>query len=250
MKLERLSIELTNQCQKACWFCYNHSQPAGATEWQVDEVVRLVTDCSRHGTRAVSFGGGEPLQYHGLFEILDSLKGVSFRSITTNGMLLDDNFEKLTAACPDKVHVSIHFPQNESEVSRVARQVRQLADAGVRSGVNLLVSRSNLPAATRAAQRLYEMQISNDRIVFLPMRGFDTPQPGEVAQVAGNKPFQSMSCLAACARSPRFCSIGWDKSVAWCSYTESRRKLPNLSYNGLVDILRDLPLVFCGGRDE
>ena len=28
-----MSIELTNRCPKACWFCYNHSTPAGETAW-------------------------------------------------------------------------------------------------------------------------------------------------------------------------------------------------------------------------
>ena len=36
MTLDRISIELTNRCAKACWFCYNHSQPAGATQWTVE----------------------------------------------------------------------------------------------------------------------------------------------------------------------------------------------------------------------
>ena len=84
-------------------------------------------------------------------------------------------------------------------------------------------------------------------IVYLPMRGTDTPTPTEVARVAGNGPFQSMSCLAGCARSPRFCSIGWDKSVAWCSYTVSRTPLPELTYRGLEATLPGLGLTFCGG---
>ena len=59
MVIERLSIELTNRCQKGCWFCYNHSQPSGPTEWTVDELIGFVTDCNDNGTRAVSFGGDE-----------------------------------------------------------------------------------------------------------------------------------------------------------------------------------------------
>ncbi len=47
-------------------------------------------------------------------------------------------------------------------------------------------------------------------------------EPQEVAYVAGTDKFQSMSCLTQCGPSPRFVSIGWDKSVAWCSYTSSR----------------------------
>ena len=31
MNPEMISIELTNRCAKACWFCYNLSRPEGAS---------------------------------------------------------------------------------------------------------------------------------------------------------------------------------------------------------------------------
>jgi MoaA/NifB/PqqE/SkfB family radical SAM enzyme len=62
MALELISIELTNRCAKACWFCYNHSLPEGETRWEPAEVVAFVRDCAAHGIQAASFGGGEPLQ--------------------------------------------------------------------------------------------------------------------------------------------------------------------------------------------
>jgi organic radical activating enzyme len=249
--LERISIELTNQCSKACWFCYNTSQPHGPTSWTVEEVARLVRDCAANGVRAVSFGGGEPLQFSGLFDLLALLDGILFRSITTNGQLLDGELlERLCTAHPDKVHVSVHFPNHTTEVDRVIAQVQTLAQRGIKSGVNLLVARSKLAAARIAAQSLHAAGIGNDRIVYLPMRGQDTPTPGEVAAVALGQPFQSMSCLSGCARSPRFASIGWDRKVAWCSYTKSRKALTDLTYLGICRGLFALPLTFCGGTKE
>jgi hypothetical protein len=249
--LDRISIELTNRCTKACWFCYNHSQPLGDTRWAVGEVVEFVRDCAAHGVKAVSFGGGEPLQYAGLFDVLAGLRGVLFRSLTTNGLpLTGPILERLRVAAPDKVHVSIHFPDQPAEVERVVRQVNELTGLGIRSGVNLLVARSQLAAARSAAERLRVAGIGNDRIVYLPMRGRDTPTPAEVVAVAGGDRFQSMSCLAACGKSPRFCSIGWDKTVAWCSYAATRRPLAELTCRGLLAALDRLGLEFCGGDHE
>jgi sulfatase maturation enzyme AslB (radical SAM superfamily) len=249
--LDRLSIELTNRCAKACWFCYNHSQPEGATRWAADEVVAFVSDCAAHGVQAVSFGGGEPLQYEGLFDVLVRLRGTLFRSLTTNGLLLrGELLDRLVEAAPDKVHISIHFPERDGEVRRVVEQVNELAGLGVRSGINFLVARSNLAAAQKAAEFVRQSGIGNDRIVYLPMRVRDTPTPEEVARVAGGGPFQSMSCLMACARSPRFCSIGWDKMVAWCSYTVARAPLREPTFAGLEAALTGLGLEFCGGTDE
>jgi sulfatase maturation enzyme AslB (radical SAM superfamily) len=249
--LERISIELTNQCNKACWFCYNTSQPHGPTSWTVEEVDRLVRDCAVNGVRAVSFGGGEPLQFSGLFDLLTLLDGILFRSITTNGQRLDGELlERLCTARPDKVHISIHFPNHTTEVDRVIAQVQTLAGRGIKSGVNLLVARSKLAAARIAADSLHAAGIGNDRIVYLPMRGQDTPTPSEVAALSLGQPFQSMSCLSGCARSPRFASIAWDRKVAWCSYTKSRRVLPDLTYLGICRALFALPLTFCGGTTE
>ncbi len=148
---------------------------------------------------------------------------------------------------PDKVHVSIHFPQHAAEVSHVIGLVKQLELAGLRSGINFLVDREQLTAATLAAHQVRQAGISNERIVYLPMRGMNTPTPKQVATVAGELPFQSTSCLSACGKSPRFCSISWDRQVAWCSYTQTRAKLTELSYAGLTAALDGLGLEFCGG---
>lgn len=250
--VERISIELTNRCSKACRFCYNESRPSGASTWTVSDVVSFVEDCAGNGVRAVSFGGGEPLEHEGVFDIIDRLRGTIFRSMTTNGLLLsDDRLEALVAAAPDKVHVSIHFPGRRAEVRRVVEQVTKIESRGIRSGVNLLVTRSGLAQAEAAASQLRDAGIGNDRIVYLPMRSSDTPTPAEVARVAGGTArFQSMTCLAGCAKSERFCSIGWDRMVGWCSYTRTRRALSSLSYAALEDALDGLGLEFCGGTNE
>jgi molybdenum cofactor biosynthesis enzyme MoaA len=246
--VERISIEVTNRCAKACWFCYSHSGPDGRTEWTVPELAAFVKDCAAGGVKAVSFGGGEPLELEGIFTLLGELRGVLFRSMTSNGLLLaGEKLEKLVEAAPEKVHLSIHAPERPAEVERVTRQVHELSARGIKSGVNLLVARSGLDAAHRAAEALRAAGIGNERIVYLPMRGQDTPTPEQVAQVAGGRPFQSMSCLRACGPSQRFCSIGWDRTVAWCSYTRSRRPLPELSYRGLEAALCGLGLEHCGG---
>ncbi len=244
--IERLSIELTNRCDKGCGFCYNNSRPGGDTLWTVPDVLALVSDCAAHGVRAVSFGGGEPLQYEGLHELLRRLEGTLFRSVTTNGLMLAerDVFDRLVAARPDKVHLSIHRPGSEAEVGRVIASVRELADAGIASGINLLVAASQLEAAARAARSIREAGIDNRRIVYLPQRGSDTPTPKQVAAVAV-EPFQSMSCLTACGRSPRFFSLSWDRHVAWCSYTATRRPLASLSHAGLMSALTGLGLLNC-----
>lgn len=102
--------------------------------------------------RAASFGGGGPLEYAPIFDVLAELRGTLFRSLTTNRLRLDDaTFARLVRAKPDEAHVSIHFPKRASEVERVIGQVHALERAGIRSGVNP-VEIEELPAdvATKA----------------------------------------------------------------------------------------------------
>ncbi len=245
-RLLRVSLELTNACSKACPFCYNHSAPDGETQWTPDEVVAFVLDCADHGVRAVSFGGGEPLQYPGLYEVLERTRGRLFRSLTSNGLMLDEHLDRLVAAAPEKIHLSIHEPGRAREVDRVAGQVLMLRARGIDTGVNLLVRRSGLESARLARLQLAEAGIGPDRTMFLPMRGADTPTPAELARVAGTSRFQSMTCLLDCGASPRFVSVGWDRQVAWCSYTASRRPLPTLDFQGVLDALATTGLRFCG----
>ncbi len=207
---ELVSIELTNACAKACHFCYNASAPAGQTVWTAGDVVDFVRDCAAAGLKAVSFGGGEPLQFNGLTEILDNLRGVLFRSMTTNGLLLDARtVAALARTGIDKVHISIHYPHNMREVARVIGQVQALEAAGIRAGVNMLVMPSHVAAAAHARARLQASGIGLDRIVFLPLRGLVETPPQAISVAAGQRTggtgprFQSMTCLTGCARSPR-----------------------------------------------
>lgn len=246
MTPERVSIELTQRCQKGCHFCYNESGPSRTTSLDPEDVVHLVRDLAKHGTKAVSFGGGEPLEYDGLEEVFDGVREHVFVSMTTNGLLLDEQWSRISRLDPKKVHVSIHYPSRDAEVSRVIRQVLHLRTMGIRAGVNFLIRADRVEAAIDAARRVRESGIGNDSIVYLPMRGQNTPRPEDVHRVAGSANFQSMTCLMACGRSPRFSSIDAYGRVAHCSYTSSRRSLESFDAAGLLTALDGLGLEFCG----
>lgn len=238
--LDRVSVEPSRRCSKGCSFCYNGSGPEGDGAWSPGELIGFAKDCAAHGVKAVSLGGGEPLEYDGVFDVIRALEGAVFRSLTTSGLPLADapTLDALVAARPDKVHVSIHAPENPREVERVVAQVTELASRGVRSGVNLLVRRSRLDEARAAAGVLRAAGVGNERVVYLPMRGpgDDAPSDRDVASVAGG-PFQSMTCLTGCGKSPRFASVAHDRTAAWCSYTQTRRALRAPTWAALVEAL-------------
>ncbi len=241
--LEFVSVEPSRRCTKGCSFCYNGSNSANTDIWPVDELRAFCMDLAANGVRAVSFGGGEPLEYPPMFDLLDALRGVLPRTLTTNGLPLERAavFERLVRAAPEKVHVSIHAPENPREVARVVDQVLALQKSGLRSGINFLVRGGHLDEATRAVTYLYHAGIAREQITFLPMRGspfaHENVTPKELAAVAQSAKFASMTCLRGCEKSRRFASVAADKTVAWCSYTVSRVPLAGLSYAALVAAL-------------
>lgn len=247
MGLEMLSIDLTNHCGKQCPFCYNHSIRDGGVVWKPSEVIGFVKDCVANGIKAVSLGGGEPFEYDGVFEVIGALQPIVYLSVTSNGLPLDDagRWDALLRNRPDKIHVTIHRPDSGSEVDRVTRTVARLSAAGIRSGVNLMVSASAVDDARRVYARL-RRTLGADQIILVPQRFSDTPTPRQLASVAGGQPFQSPDCILGCRRPERFCSVSWDKKANSCSFAGGRQRLATLDFKGLTDALARVDFAGCG----
>ncbi len=236
--IELLSIDLSNYCSKQCPFCYNHSRREGNTLWKPQEVIDFASDCIEHGVRAVSLGGGEPFEYDGVFEVIDALYPKCYLSVTSNGLPLENEriWGMLNVHKPDKIHFTIHQPENDVEVMRVERQVQQIASIGIKPGVNLLVGADKIEFAKKVYNQLIEI-LNNDQIILVPQRFSNTPSPKQLASVANGKPFQSPSCLLKCQRPANFCSVSWDKKVNSCSFAPNKVSLDTLDYAGLINAL-------------
>lgn len=214
--------------------------------WEPHEVISFCSDCIENGIKAVSLGGGEPFEYDGIFEIIDSLYPKCYLSITTNGLPLmkEEVWNKLMLHKPDKVHITIHNPDNNSEVERVMAQIERLKETGIKPGVNLLVSADKVDAAKVVYSKLKEI-INADQIIVIPQRFSNTPTPKQLSVVAGGKPFQSPSCLLGCKRPTEFVSVSWDKKVNSCSYAPNKENLKTLDYKGLTDALKNVNWKSC-----
>jgi len=246
MNIELLSIDLSNYCTKQCPFCYNHSNREGNTQWNPAQVVDFATDCIAHGVKSVSLGGGEPFEYDGVFDVIDALYPKVYLSVTTNGLpLLNDAvWENILQHSPDKVHITIHQPDDESEVSRVEKQIKQLSQANIKPGVNMLVSNKKLEAC-RNVYAILLRALTPSQIILVPQRYACTPTPKQLSEVADGKPFQSPSCLLSCKRPDRFCSVSWDKRVNSCSYAGGKEPLKSLDWTGLTDALERVKFRNC-----
>lgn len=245
--LDRISIDLSNFCSKQCDFCYNHSTKEGNVIWKVEELIPFILDLHKHGIDAVSFGGGEPFEFDGIFDLISSLMDEMYVSVTSNGLPLENEeyFSKLMENKPDKIHITIHHPENKNEVVRVIKMVNKIASEKIKSGVNLLVSDFNTDEAKNVYLRLLENRITSDRIILIPRRFSHSPTAKQLSKIACGKPFQSPACLTVCKQPTEFCSVSWDKKVNWCSYAKGKQPLKELSYKGLMEALNQVEFESC-----
>ena len=244
--IELLSIDLSNYCSKQCPFCYNNSTREGNTMWKPSEVIEFASDCIKHGIKAVSLGGGEPFEYEGVFEVINALYPQCYLSVTSNGLPLEDSaiWEQLKLHKPDKFHMTIHQPDNKAEVDRVEKRLQEINKIGIKPGMNLLVGASKVESAKEVYARLSKI-LKSEQIILVPQRFSNTPSPKQLASVAGNKPFQSPSCLLNCQRPANFCSVSWDKKVNSCSFAGGKQSLGSLDYQGLCQALETVKWKSC-----
>ena len=244
--LEMLSIDVTNYCSKECPFCYNHSHREGNTMWLPQEIISFATDCVDHGVKAISLGGGEPFEYEGIFDVICDLQRKCYLSVTSNGLPLEDEavWNKLLSARPDKIHITIHRPQDDDEVLRVLEKMALLQEIGIKPGINLLVGADNIQAAKAAYGKATKI-LAFDQIILVPQRFSNTPSPKQLASVSIGHPFQSPSCLLSCIRPTKFASVSWDKKVNSCSFAGGKTVLTTLDFAGLREALSKVSFRSC-----
>ncbi len=112
-QINYMRISVTDRCNLGCFYC----RPPGDTCFlppaeilSYDELLRLVRLAIPLGISRFRLTGGEPLLRPGLDEFISrliQLPGVEDLSLTTNGLLLEENLEKLWAAGLRRINVSL-----------------------------------------------------------------------------------------------------------------------------------------------
>ena len=88
-ELYSICWNITNKCNENCKFCYRKL----CKDNTIEENKKIFDQLSKIKIGKISFCGGEPLLYDGLFEIVDYIHNLNPQiklSITTNGQIIDD----------------------------------------------------------------------------------------------------------------------------------------------------------------
>lgn len=101
-KFEVIHLEVSGRCQLNCPYCYSKS----GTELAVSEWQALVKELAPL-TKQFTLGGGEPLLYDDLGDIIETIHRLGLPvSLTTNGLLLSEKRDLVSAL--DAVSISYH----------------------------------------------------------------------------------------------------------------------------------------------
>jgi cyclic pyranopterin phosphate synthase len=111
--LNYLRISITDRCNLQCRYCEPRDLIPKLSHTDIltyEEILRLVRIATRLGISKVRITGGEPLVRKGVYEFLHELtatEGLKDVSLTTNGVLLKDNLEKIQAAGISRINISL-----------------------------------------------------------------------------------------------------------------------------------------------
>jgi cyclic pyranopterin phosphate synthase len=109
--VESIRISVTQRCNLACFYCHREGEVLGrGKEMTPEDIQRIVEIAASFSIRKVKLTGGEPLVRKDIHDIVHRIKsthGVEEVSMTTNGILLSDDAEKLKGAGLARVNVSL-----------------------------------------------------------------------------------------------------------------------------------------------
>jgi GTP 3',8-cyclase len=111
--LNYLRISITDRCNLRCLYC----APGGLVPklehddiLRYEEILRVVRIGVSLGISKIRLTGGEPLMRKGVYDFLHELAaidGLSDLSLTTNGVMLADNIEKIKTAGIKRINISL-----------------------------------------------------------------------------------------------------------------------------------------------
>ena len=112
-KLNYLRISITDRCNLKCIYCVPYGFIPKLPHKEIlsyEEILRIVRISVHLGISKVRITGGEPLVRKGVYDFLKRLtkiEGLLDVSLTTNGVLLKDNINKIKSAGIKRINISL-----------------------------------------------------------------------------------------------------------------------------------------------
>ncbi len=147
--IDYLRVSITDRCNLRCRYCMPEDLPFIPHEdiLRYEEIVRFCAIGARLGIRNLKITGGEPLVRKGcaaLMRELKALPGIEHVTLTTNGVLLEENLSALIDLGVDGVNISLDTLDREGyraitgrdDLPRVLAALRAALDTGIKVKLN------------------------------------------------------------------------------------------------------------------
>lgn len=166
-----MELEFTKKCNLRCVYCYSRAGEALENELRLEELKSVIAQAKDLGaSKIVLLGGGEPLMYHGIREIVEYIASLGLQQVLfTNGTLISEKLARFFFE--NKVSVVVKSNSLKPEVQdilagvsgtfqNIRRGLKHLQAAGYPAdglmlGVQTVICRQNieeLPAMWRWAR--------------------------------------------------------------------------------------------------
>ncbi len=157
---------VTYRCNLHCAFCYSESGPQRALGPTAETRRRLVERLASWGVLEVALGGGEPTVLPDFPELLAAIRTAGLvPNVTTNGTVRGEAVVRALADHAGVVHLSADRPDllDAARGAGVFARLRETAGvfraAGVRLGVNLLLTPDNVGDLGRSLRALLDLGV-------------------------------------------------------------------------------------------
>jgi GTP 3',8-cyclase len=154
--IDYLRISVTDRCNLRCKYC----MPKKAVNFMPkedllgnDEIFRVARLASELGVSKIRITGGEPLVREGIIELINNIKAlgnIKEVCLTTNGILLEENLDKLIEAGVDRVNISLDTLKEDlyrditggGDIKPVLRGIDACIDKSVKVKINTVIIRN------------------------------------------------------------------------------------------------------------
>jgi GTP 3',8-cyclase len=173
--LSYIRISITDQCNLKCIYCDPFARTPKLTHDDIlryEEMLRLVRIGAGLGLSKVRITGGEPLVRKGVYEFLHQLAaidGLKDVSLTTNGVFLKDNLEKIQSAGIKRINISL--------------------DSLKRDKVMQISGRDVFENVWGAILKAHEMGFHPIKLNMVPIKGINDDELVDFAKLSLNYPF-------------------------------------------------------------
>ncbi len=112
-RINYLRVSITDRCNLRCRYCVSHTPSPKLSHNEIlryEEILKIIRIGAHHGISKVRITGGEPLARKGIYDFIDKLvliPGLDDISLTTNGVLLEDNLQRIHRAGIKRLNISI-----------------------------------------------------------------------------------------------------------------------------------------------